>query len=67
MTLKQYAIQLSCMLGQYGFIENPLDIEQIEKCYKAGLDMDSAYGIACDVACGFPFLSSFNLAKEESL
>ena len=67
MTLKMYAIYLSRMLGQYGFIENPLDIEQVEECYNAGLDIDSTYGIACDVACGFPFLSSFNLVKGESI
>ena len=67
MTLKQYASHLSYMLGQHGFIENPLNPDQIEKCYNAGLDIDSAYGIACDVSCGFPFLSSFNLVKEESI
>ena len=67
MTLKQYASHLSYMLGQYGFSENPLDPEQIEKCWNAGLGIDSAYGIACDVSCGFQFLESFNLAKEESI
>ena len=67
MTYKQYAIYLSGILGQYGFIENPLNPEQVEKCYNAGLNLYYTYRIACDVACGFPFLSSFNLVKGESI
>lgn len=46
--------------AKYGFIASPLSPAMRRKLYRAGYDLDSAYGVGCDVNSGFPFSQLIN-------
>ncbi len=50
-----FYIELQAMCARYGFLACPLTREQSDSAYAAGLKLDDAYAIACDVNAGFPF------------
>ena len=42
-------------LASYGFISTPITSDKYAFLVDSGHDVDSCYGIACDVAAGFDF------------
>ena len=42
-------------LARYGFTYTPITPDQYAFLVDSGHDVDSCYGIACDVAAGFDF------------
>ena len=68
MTLGQYTESLKYDLARYGFTGCPLTDQEIESCYMLGINLELAYGIACDVNAGFTFLESYSIhLKQESV
>jgi hypothetical protein len=39
----------------YGLLEAPLTGEEILACFNAGLTLDDAYSVGCEVYSGLPF------------
>jgi len=42
-------------LASYGFTDTPITSDQYAFLVDSGHDVDSCYGIACDVAAGYDF------------
>jgi len=57
-TKKEYVQRMHRMFAHYGFAECPLPLYHLSWMYDYNVTEVSAYRIGCDVAAGYPFLSS---------
>ena len=60
MTLQEYTDKLKYDFAYYGFTEIPLTDKQIERLFDSGFSIDDAYGVGCDVFCGYSFDASID-------
>ena len=56
--MKWYISTLKRDFAQHGFIDCPLTEDQMTQLYKRNIKLDQAYGVGCDVACGYTFQES---------
>ena len=55
MVFTAYSNALIHKFSFYGLLETPLTGAEILACFNAGLSLDDAYSLGCDVNSGFPF------------
>ena len=53
--IEQYIDEVRKDFVRFGFIEQPLDKDEIILCYHEGLSLYDTYGVGCDVYAGFDF------------
>ena len=56
--MKWYISTLKRDFARHGFIDCPLTEDQMTQLYKRNIKLDQAYGVGCDVACGYTFQES---------
>lgn len=60
----EYRAQLQKDCAFYGFTATPLDETETELCRISGLNLEQAYGVACDVNAGIPFVTALAAALD---
>jgi hypothetical protein len=53
--MKRFTATLQREFARYGFTTCPLTKGQIATLYKNNVKLEEAYGVGCDVHCGFSF------------
>lgn len=57
--------EFQAYMAKYGFVSCPLTEEQFTYCIATGMNVDTLYGVACDVNAGIDFLRAVEINNED--